>query len=61
MKPLKVKKRTNTSVSSEVITTALYPAAAACGPWRNTLVFASSCVDLSSCLVVIPIEESSLQ
>ena len=37
MKPLKVKRRTNTSVLSEVITTALYPAAAACGPWRNSL------------------------
>ena len=29
MKPLKAKERTNTSVSSDVITTALYPAAAA--------------------------------
>ena len=59
MKPLKAKERTNTSVSSDVITTALYPAAAACAAWRNTLVSASSCVDLSSSLVVTPIEEIS--
>ena len=59
MKPLKAKERTNTSVSSDVITTALYTADAACAAWRDTLVSASSCVDLSSSLVVVMIEETS--
>ena len=35
MKPLKAKERTNTSVSSDVMTTALYPAAAAWNAWSN--------------------------
>ena len=58
MKPLKAKERASTSVSSDVITTALYPAFAAHAAWSNTLVSASSCVNLSSSLVVVPIKET---
>ena len=58
---IKAKERTHTSVSSDVITTALHPAAAACAAWRNTLVSASSYVDLSSSLVAIPKKEASKQ
>ena len=59
MKPLKAKERTNTSVSSDVIMTALYPAAAAWDAWSNILVLASSCVDLSSSFVVAPVKDIS--
>ena len=58
MKPFKAKERTNTSVSSDVIMTALYPAAAAWDAWSNILVLASSCVDLSSSFVVAPVKDN---